>query len=114
MAKKRRRRFWSADEKRQIVGQTRVPGVSISQVARRYDVNANLVFKWLRDSRFSADEEPPAFLPVAVLEEPGPVIERAPAGDREVAIELSNGHRLVLSGGFDPDRVIRLVRGLAQ
>ncbi len=25
----------------------RVPGVSVSQVARRYDVNANLVFAWL-------------------------------------------------------------------
>ena len=32
------------DEKRMICGQTRVPGVSVSQVARRYDVNANLVF----------------------------------------------------------------------
>lgn len=36
-----------------ICGQTRVPGVSVSQVARRYDVNANLVFAWVRDPRFS-------------------------------------------------------------
>jgi len=114
MAKKRVRRFWSADEKRQIVGQTRLPGVSVSGVARRYDVNANLVFKWLRDPRFAADAAPPKFLPVAVLEEPGSVIEGAPAGDGQVAIELSNGHRLVLSGGFDPDRVVRLVRGLSR
>ena len=49
-----------------ICGQTRVPGVSVSQVARRYDVNANLVFAWLRDSR-SADVGAPGvarFLPV--------------------------------------------------
>ncbi len=50
--KRRKRRLWDDDEKRRIVAQTRVPGVSVSQVARRYDVNANLVFKWLRDPRF--------------------------------------------------------------
>ena len=43
MARKRRRRIWEDDEKRRIVAQTRVPGVSVSQVARRYDVNANIV-----------------------------------------------------------------------
>ena len=43
MTKKRRRRIWEDDEKRRIVAQTRVPGVSVSQVARRYDVNANKV-----------------------------------------------------------------------
>ncbi len=49
--KRRKRRLWDDDEKHRIVAQTRVPGVSVSQVARCYDVNANLVFKWLRDPR---------------------------------------------------------------
>jgi transposase-like protein len=51
MADKRVRRFWDDAEKIQIVAQTRVPGVSVAKVARRYDVNANLIFKWLRDPR---------------------------------------------------------------
>jgi transposase len=64
MSQKRVRRFWSDDEKRRIVAQTRVPGVSVSQVARRYDVNANLVFKWLRNPRFQAiEEDTSCFLP---------------------------------------------------
>ena len=46
------RRFWSVEEKRLICRQARLPGVSVSQVARRYDVNSNLVFTWLRDDRF--------------------------------------------------------------
>lgn len=46
------RRFWSAEEKRLICRQARLPGASVSQVARRYDVNSNLVFTWLRDERF--------------------------------------------------------------
>jgi transposase-like protein len=44
VAKRRKRRVWTSDEKRMVCAQTRVPGVSVSQVARRYDVNANLVF----------------------------------------------------------------------
>jgi transposase len=47
MADKRVRRFWDDAEKIQIVAQTRVPGVSVAKVARRYDENANLIFKWL-------------------------------------------------------------------
>ncbi|UWQ41635.1 transposase [Leisingera aquaemixtae] len=54
MAKRRRRRNWSEDEKRMICAQTRVPGVSVSQVARRYDVNANQVFNWLKEPRLAA------------------------------------------------------------
>ena len=44
MGVRRKRRMWSDAEKRMICLQTRVPGVSVIQVARRYDVNANLVF----------------------------------------------------------------------
>ena len=47
----RMRRRSSQDEKRRIVAQTLIPGVSVSQVARRYDVNTNLVFTWRRDPR---------------------------------------------------------------
>lgn len=118
MARKRRRRIWEDDEKRRIVAQTRVPGVSVSQVARRYDVNANMVFKWLRDPRFmpSADDLP-SFLPVEVLPDasPGAAMANgdAVASDSRIEITLSNGLSLCVSGGFDPDAVSRLVRGLA-
>ena len=43
MGKRRKRRFWSDEEKAEICRQTAVPGVSISRIARRYDVNANQV-----------------------------------------------------------------------
>ena len=49
---RRVRRFWSDDEKRRIVAQSYAPGVSVSVVARRYDVNANLIFTWRRDPRY--------------------------------------------------------------
>ncbi len=78
--KRRKRRLWDDDEKHRIVAQTRVPGVSVSQVARRYDVNANLVFKWLRDPRFTA----------TAVEDPAASFRRSPslADRRSRAIAL--------------------------
>ncbi len=116
MAKKRRkRRHWDDNEKREIVAQTRVPGVSVSRVARRYDVNANLVFKWLREPRFCpADEDMAQFLPVEVLSEPVAPIVKPAVLDSKIEIQLSNGDRLSISGAFDPDAVARLLRGLSR
>ena len=45
----RKRRFWSTDEKRGIVAETRKAGASVSLVARRHDVNANMIFTWRRE-----------------------------------------------------------------
>ena len=70
---RRAHRFWSEEEKRRIVAQTYVPGVSVSQVGRRYDVNANLIFTWRRDPRYkpAADgDDAASFLPVEVVPEP--------------------------------------------
>jgi transposase len=136
MLKKRRiRRLWEDSEKIRIVAQTRVPGVSVSQVARRYDVNANLVFKWLRDPRFSPPPEEElngSFLPVevvasaTVIDPPvidapvieTPVIETPVIGSgalgSQVEIVLATGHRINVSGAYDPDALCRLVRGLAS
>ena len=78
LAKKRVRRTWSDDEKRSICLQTFAPGVSAAQVARRYAMNANLIFKWLKDPRFQPDEpeiEESAFLPVEISTEPEAALE---------------------------------------
>lgn len=114
MTKRRKRRVWSDDEKRMICGQTRVPGVSVSQVARRYDVNANLVFSWLRDARFAdADAADIAhFLPVEIVAEAKAPVA-APAADSRIEIELAGGHRMRISGSYDPEALARLIRGLS-
>lgn len=55
--------------------QTVAPGVSVAQVARRYAVNANLIFKWLRDPRYAPNAASAAstpegsrFLPVEIID----------------------------------------------
>ena len=44
----RRRRSWTRDEKRRIVEESLEDGASIAEVARRHELNANLLFTWRR------------------------------------------------------------------
>lgn len=117
MGKRRRRRTWSDDEKRMICGQTRVSGVSVSQVARRYDVTANQVFNWLKDPRFADAKSPepePVFLPVEISEARGMA---APSNSPEpgtLEIDLAGGHRLLITGAYDADALARLILGLSS
>ncbi|MFQ5623043.1 MAG: transposase [Paracoccaceae bacterium] len=116
MAKRRRRRKWADDEKRMICAQARMPGVSVAQVARRYDVNANQIFNWMKDPKFATDdaslEDEARFLPVEIVSEPAPA---APSADASgvIELELVGGHRLRISGGYDPEAVARLAHLLA-
>ena len=117
MAKRRRRRNWGDDEKRMICAQTRVPGVSVSQVARRYDVNANQVFNWLKEPRF-ADAKPPdpeaVFLPVEVTKQQDMTVANGSADPVTLEIDLACGHRLRINGPYDADALARLIRGLSS
>jgi len=116
LTKKRVRRSWSDEEKRSICAQTIVPGVSVAQVARRYAMNANLIFNWLKKPRFQPEElasSEAVFLPVEVSDKktalPDPLPHQS-AG--HVVIELAGGHRLTVEGEFDGDALARLLKGL--
>ncbi len=110
---RRTRRRWSLDEKRLIVAQTLVAGSSVSRVARRYDVNANMVFKWIRDPRFNVGCDEPDFLPVEVSPGVMPSVCSRPDNRCRIKISLANGHRLEIDGGFDTEAIILLARGLS-
>jgi transposase-like protein len=47
-ARQGRRRRYTAEEKRRIVEETKVPGQSVSAVSRRYGVSPSQLFKWRR------------------------------------------------------------------
>jgi transposase len=119
---RRTKRLWTDEEKRLICFQTGAPGVSVAQVARRYAVNANMVFKWLRDPRYApevlAPADAPNFLPVEIVGRvrsdevamaPDPVL---PPG--MIEIDVVGGHRMRISGSYDPEALARLIRGLSS
>ncbi len=117
MARRIRRRNWSDDEKRMICAQTRARGVSVSQVARRYDVNANQVFNWLKEARFADAEAPEAgtaFLPVEITEPRGMPVLNDSTEPSTLENDLCSGHRLRITGAYDADALARLIWGLSS
>ena len=122
-----KKRFWSDEEKVSICGQTKAPGVSVAQVARRYALNANLIHKWLRDPRFAPNEvaaetEAAEFLPIEIegiatpstippLPAPPPV-SGAPLSAQRVDITLSDGRRILVEGTTALSAVLALVERL--
>ena len=51
------------------------------------------------------------FLPVEIVRQ-APVTRPIPAADNHIEIELAGGHRMRVSGGYDPEALARLIRGL--
>src|SRR5215467_15053808 len=79
---RRRRRLWSDDEKRRIVAETLEPGASVSIVARRHDLNANMLFTWRRTfgtASSGAVGEAMRLVPAVVVSEPMTTVPAAPA-----------------------------------
>lgn len=126
-----KKRIWSDDEKRTICEQTLTAGVSVAQVARRYSMNSNLIFKWLKDPRFAPTAEGAThdvvndaqFLPVEIT---GVAIDHAPGAApstahsltsrplvaQRVDLTLSDGRRVVVEGPTTLIAVVGLVQGL--
>ncbi len=120
----RKYRLWTAEEKRSICLQTLPPGVSVAQVARRYSMNANLIFKWLKDSRYAPEpvaDDTPVFLPVEITPSVSegarscsdvPMNTPCGGGLGRVEIALPGGARLTIEGNSDADDLVRLIKGL--
>jgi transposase len=93
-----KRRSWSVAERQRIVDAALAPGASVAAVARSHDVNANLVFKWIRRSREGwrdrrcgpgkralrlspRADEAPSFVPVRLVA-PEPAVLREAAAEK--------------------------------
>jgi transposase len=114
----RQRRFWSAEEKRRIVAESFTPGASMSNVAQRYGLNANLLFTWRRQHARSAavgGEEPVKLLPVTVAAAGTPAAPAAasePVGRMEIV--LIGGERIVVGADVDASSLARVVKALSR
>ena len=121
---KPRRRFWSDDHKRRIVAETYAPGVSVSVVANRYDLNPNLVFVWRRDPRFNPKLSEPTFLPVTLEAPPSPTTSAVPiipepapekrkcSSSGTVEVTLPCRSRVLCHGDVDASLVLEVLAGL--
>ena len=101
---RRRHRLWPEALKREIVAASLVPVASVSAMARKYDVNTNLVFTWRK--RFGETSQAscaPQLVPVIVVPDPPGATPPIISADI-IEIDLPRNYRL---------RVGRGVKGVA-
>jgi transposase len=105
-----RRRSWPADEKRKIIAESFASGVSVARVARRYGLNANMLFTWRRRFRplsAAASVDAGQLVPVSVSPEPSPT-----AGRMEIV--LIGGERICVGVDVDALALARIVKVLSR
>jgi len=84
-SKKKTRRRYGAELKRQILAECAEPGSSVASIALSHGINANVVHKWRRQACGSLPAlQAPAFVPVAL---PPAACATAP----DIRIELRRG-----------------------
>lgn len=126
MSKRRKRRSWSDEEKREICAQAVLPGASVAQVARRYSANANMIHNWLKDRRFAqaataaGQVEEASFVELELSPAACPAMPEVvvpPSGSvcaSRVDITLSDGRRVLIEGPTALAAVMGLVQGLME
>ena len=83
------KRKFSPEFKQRIIQESFESNTSVSLVARRYDLNANLVFKWRYLHKKQINAVGTVLLPVSIIREPTPESSTvALANDHQPTIEI--------------------------
>jgi transposase len=109
-----RRRRWSVDERRQILGAAFSPGAVVADVSRQYEVSTSLIYKWRRDvlaAQAAASRSEGKFVPATIIDEP---VARDPQGKLEpvICVELGRGRRVTIGAMASPSLVSATLRAL--
>ena len=112
-----RRRRWSADQKQRIIAESFAPGASVAEVARRYGLNANMLFTWRRRHGHAAGAnavgEPVKIVPMRIVETtPIAVPAASPTGRMEIV--LVGGERIIVGADVDAPALARIVKALTR
>ena len=114
--KERRRRYWTRDEKRRIVVESLEDGASAADVARRHDLNANLLFTWRRQLGMEPDEPRTItpILPVTIESEAmAPDVSLSgTAGQMEIV--LVEGDRILVWADVETAALSRVLKALSR
>ncbi len=112
---RRKRRSWSLDEKRRIVEETLKDGVSVAEVARRHDLNTNLLFGWRRQFGFEPDglKDLAPILPVTITSDMA-AEESDPGSSGQMEIVLAQGDRILVWSDVDSAALTRVLKALSR
>ena len=101
-----------------MVAESFAPGASVSKVAQRYGVNANLLFTWRRQevrSDAAGGAGPMQLLPVTVAAAgmpAAPVDASEPVGRMEIV--LVGGERIIVGADVDASSLARVAKALSR
>jgi transposase len=124
-AEVRRRRRWTRLEKQRLVAETLAPGASVSLIARRHDVNANLLFTWRQQARrgtlngrplVAAVDESLPLIPITVTSDAADRPPPAAGDDRRGIIEIAlpSGERLRVDAWVDEPALRRVLAAIRR
>jgi len=104
-----RRRRWSVEERRQILGAAFSPGAVVADVSRQYEVSTSLIYKWRRDVLAARAEG--QFVPATIVDEP---VMGDPHSKPEpvICVELGRGRRVTIGAMASPSLVSATLRAL--
>ena len=114
------RRMRSTAEKRRIVEETLVSGVSVAEVARRHGVNTNLLFNWKdlhRRGLLDQCREPARLAPVTIASSRALMPESAVTPytpDGVIEIDLGDQARIRVRGQVDVETLTAALRALRR
>jgi transposase len=110
----RRRRVWSRAEKRRIVAECLEPGASVSLVARRHDLNTNMLFTWRRQlgAGDAAPARPVSFVPAAITAAGSAT--PYPRGSGRIEIVLASGAQVIVGMDVDESALARVIKVLSR
>jgi transposase len=109
-----RRRRWSAEEKARIVAESLMPGVRVSEVARRFQLHPQQLFGWRHQARLDevASGVGGSFVPLVREGEVGVPPARSGSARSNIEVELAGAVVRVRSGAESSllTAVLRAVR----
>ena len=112
-ARSGKRRMRTLEEKRRIVEEVLRGGESVAVVARRHEVNANLVFSWKRQyEKGLLEPSGSALVPVRVRKQSVTAARVSRAADECVEIDLGAGKCMRLRGELALAMLDRVVAAL--
>jgi transposase len=117
----KRRRIWSTEQKKAIVAEIDVDGATLSEVARRHGVHANVLFRWRRElgpamgappGEAATATAPPAasFVPVTLSLPSTPASTLTRPGTIEIV--LAGGRMVRVGSDVDTVALVRIVEAL--
>ena len=109
-----RRRYWKKEEKRRIVAESLEDGASAAEVARRYGLNANLLFTWRRQFGAPAAAERTAILPVTIARTASMALPAPPEAAGRMEILLSSGEKIVVGADVEAAALARVIKALRR